>query len=418
LRGARSCYQGIAFIFMFVFYIFAAIVIWLGILSLRSGLRFAAYVRRETVRPLPEFTPFVSVIAPCRGLEEGFRENIAALFQQVYPAYEIIFVTDRPDDSSLSVVEETIGTESVAGGVSARVVIAGEAVDCGQKVHNLRVAVSNFAPQSQAFVFVDTDARPQSNWLRSVVAPLSDAGVGAATGYRWFITNRGGLASQLRSVWNASITSALGEREDKNFCWGGSTAIRRSTFERLRIVNRWQGTVSDDFTLTRVLQEAKLPIHFVPACLVASLGDCSARELLEFTNRQLKITRVYAAHLWKPLLIGSLLFCAVFFGGFALVVARAILGLPYFLALAALLLIYALGAAKAYIRFRAVAIPLRSYQKQLSQSLPAHLLLWPFASALYLGNAATAAFSRRIKWRGFTYELKSASETVIISREQ
>jgi len=30
-----------------VFYFFAVIVIWLGILSLRNGLSFAAYVRRE-----------------------------------------------------------------------------------------------------------------------------------------------------------------------------------------------------------------------------------------------------------------------------------------------------------------------------------------------------------------------------------
>ena len=150
--------------------------------------------------------------------------------------------------------------------------------------------------------------------------------MGAATGYRWFIPVAGGLASQLRSVWNASIASALGERDDKNFCWGGSTAIRKSTFDRLKVVERWRGTVSDDFTLTRVLQEAKLPIHFVPACLVASVGDCTAKELLEFTNRQLKITRTYAAHLWKPVLIGSLLFCAVFFGGLALSIVRGASG--------------------------------------------------------------------------------------------
>jgi uncharacterized membrane protein len=83
-----------------------------------------------------------------------------------------------------------------------------------------------------------------------------------------------------------------------------------------------------------------------------------------------------------------------------------------------LFLIYALGAAKAYIRLQAVAVPLASYQKQLSRSLLSHLLLWPFASALYLCNALAAAFSRRIEWRGITYELKSACEAVIISREQ
>ena len=403
---------------MLVFYFFAAIVIWLGILSLRGGLNFAAYVRREAARPLPDFTPFASIIAPCRGLEDGLPDNLAALFEQDYPAYEIIFVGDRVDDPSLSVVHELIETKSSSGGVSARVVIAGEAVDCGQKVHNLRVAVAEVDPRSAVLVFVDSDARPQPGWLHSLVAPLVDDQVGAATGYRWFIPVNGGFASRLRSVWNASIASALGEREDKNFCWGGSTAIRKATFDELEVRERWQGTVSDDFTMTRLLQQAKLPIHFVPSCLVASLDNCDAKELLEFTNRQLKITRVYAPHLWKPVLISSFLFCGVFFGGLALVIARAILHLPYAMPLVLLFLIYALGAAKAYIRLKAVAIPLASYQKQLCKSLPSHLLLWPIASGLYLCNALAAAFSRRIEWRGLTYELKSACEAVIISREQ
>jgi cellulose synthase/poly-beta-1,6-N-acetylglucosamine synthase-like glycosyltransferase len=402
---------------MFVFYFFAAIVIWLGILSLRSGFHFAAYVRRETAHPLPDFTPFVSVIVPCRGLEDGLRENLSALFEQDYPRYEIVFVTDRADDLSLSMVEEIRKIEDDCLLVPSRIVIAGEAVDCGQKVHNLSVAVSKIDSESQVLVFVDTDARPQANWLRSLVAPLADEGLGAASGYRWFIPKRGGFASQLRSVWNASIASALGGREDKNFCWGGSTAIRRATFEKLNVTVAWQGTVSDDFTLTRVLQQAKLPIHFVPACLVASVGDCSASELLEFSNRQLKITRVYAPHLWKPVLIGSLLFCAVFFGGFVLVIAREILHLSFTWPLAVLLIIYLLGAAKACIRLTAVAIPLANYQKGLARSLLWHLLLWPFASALYLYNALAAAFSRRIKWRGISYELNSATEAVIISRE-
>jgi cellulose synthase/poly-beta-1,6-N-acetylglucosamine synthase-like glycosyltransferase len=403
---------------MLIFYAFAAVVIWLGILSLLGGLSFAAYLRREAARPLPDFTPFASVIAPCRGLEDGLHENIAALFEQKYPTYEIVFVTDRADDPSLTIVQELIKTKGSSRRVSARVVISGEAVDCGQKVHNLRGAISKVDPRSEVLVFVDTDARPHPDWLRSLVAPLHDEGVGAATGYRWFIPVAGGLASQLRSVWNASIASALGAREAKNFCWGGSTAIRKSTFDRLNVVQHWQGTVSDDFTLTRVLQRAKLPIHFVPTCLVASPGDCTASELLEFTNRQLKITRTYAAHLWKPLLIGSLLFCAVFFGGLALAAVRAALGLSFALPLTAVFLIYLLGAAKAYIRLRAVAVTLGSYEQRLSKHLAAHLLLWPFASALYLCNAVVAGFSRRMRWRGITYELISATEAVIISREQ
>ena len=402
---------------MLVFYFFAALVIWLGILSLRSGLSFAAYVRREIARPLPDFAPFASVIAPCRGLDEGLQENIQALFQQDYPAYEIIFVTDRADDPAITAIEEVRQVWRDAWYPVTHCIVAGSASEGGQKVHNLREAASKLDPRSEVLVFVDTDARPNGSWLKSLVSPLMDERLGATTGYRWFVTSKGGLATHLRSVWNSSIASALGARGDKNFCWGGSTAIRKAMFEKLEIGKRWRGSVSDDFTMTRVLQEAGLPIHFVPACLVASLDQCTLGELFEFTIRQLKITRVYAPHLWKPVLLGSFLFCAVFFGGLSVVFTRALLGLDYAAGLGMLVVIYALGAAKAYVRLRAVAIPLADYEREISKSLAAHLLLWPVSSALYLLNAVTAAFSRRIEWRGITYDLKSPTEAVIIARE-
>jgi cellulose synthase/poly-beta-1,6-N-acetylglucosamine synthase-like glycosyltransferase len=208
-------------------------------------------------------------------------------------------------------------------------------------------------------------------------------------------------------MWNASIASALGPNRRSNFCWGGSTAIRRSTFERLEVRERWRGTVSDDFTLTSVLKEAKLPIHFTPNCLVASAGDCDFRELLEFTTRQIKITRVYAAHLWLPLLLGSALFAIAFFGGLILIGVHPRSSAAYIFPL----VIFALGATKAFIRYR--AIPIATSKKDLL----AHIFLWPIASLLYLYNAVLAGFSRRIKWRGITYELKSPTEAVIISRE-
>ena len=159
---------------MLVFYFFAAIVIWLGILSLRGGIRFAQYGRRESARPLPEFTPFASVIAPCRGLDQGLRENVTALCNQSYPTYEIIFVTDKVEDPSLNVIEQVRSCDGNSKG-PVRIIVAGEATDSGQKVHNLRVAAQEIAPNSRVLVFVDSDARPHQNWLRLLVAPLSRA---------------------------------------------------------------------------------------------------------------------------------------------------------------------------------------------------------------------------------------------------
>jgi len=400
----------------FTFYFFAAISIWLGLVSLRGGMRFGRYLKSELAKQYPQFTPFATIFVPCRGVDRGLKENIRAIFAQHYPNFEVIFVADRSDDASIAIIEEA-RREFAGSTPTMRIVISGPASDCGQKVHNLRTAVIEADSQSEIFVFVDTDARPTANWLRSLVGPLQDTSLGATTGYRWFVPIHGGLASHLCSVWNAAIASALGESLEKNFCWGGSTAIRRDTFSRHRVIDYWRGTVSDDFALTRALHEGGQLIKFVPQCLTASFEDCSFTKLIEFTTRQLKITRSYAPHLWRGVLIGSLLFVFVFFGGIALVIARAFLGQTFAAPLVLLLIILALGSIKSYSRLRAVSRVVSDRHIHSVATTLAHVTLWPLASLVYLYNSLAAAVSRRIIWRGITYELKSPTETVILSRE-
>jgi len=400
-----------------LFYFFAAISIWLGLVSLRGGVRFVRYLQAEAVKPYPEFTPFATIFVPCRGLDVGLKENIDAIFGQDYPAFEIVFITDRVDDPAVAIIKDARRSFTGESGPTMRFVVSGAASDSGQKVHNLRTAVAQADSLSEIFVFVDTDARPSPNWLVSLIRPLQDPGLGATTGYRWFVPVRGGLASHLRSVWNGAIASALGEQPEKNFCWGGSTAIRRQTFRAANVTDYWRGAVSDDFALTRALRDNGLPIKFVPDCLTASFEDCTIRELLEFTTRQIKITRVYAAHLWKVILFGGILFALSFFGGVVLVVARALLGLSFATPLLLLLVIFVLGSMKSHLRLRAVSQIIPDSRLHSAGTTLGHLLLWPLASLLYLYNAVAAVVSRRITWRGITYELKSPTETVILSRE-
>lgn len=399
-----------------LFYLLATVSIWLGLMSLRGGVRFVRYLQSELAKEYPPFTPFVSVFVPLRGIDVGLKQNINAIFSQEYPNFEVVFVSDAADDPAWSIVEEARQSFTASSGPTMRTAIAGAANDRGQKVHNLSVAIGQADTRSEVFVFVDSDARPSIDWLQSLVAPLQDEAVGAATGYRWFVTKEGRFASHLRSVWNAAIASALGADGKKNFCWGGSTAIRRSTFASCKVSDYWRGTVSDDFAMTRALHEADRSIKFVPQCLTPSFEGCSVRELIEFTTRQLKITRTYAPHLWKPLLMGSAIFVLVFFGGIGFVAIRAALGLSFATPLVLLLIIFAMGAMKAHLRLRAVRLIIPDKDTNSLRSTVAHVTLWPFASALYLYNAIAAACSNRITWRGITYELKSPTETVIIRR--
>jgi hypothetical protein len=72
---------------------------------------------------------------------------------------------------------------------------------------------------------------------------------------------------------------------------------------------------------------------------------------------------------------------------------------------------------KSHLRLRAVSQVIPDSRMRSVGTTLAHLIFWPLASLLYLYNAVAAAVSRRITWRGITYELKSPTETVILSRD-
>ena len=405
-------------ILLVTFYFLAAISIYLGVLSLRGGVRFIRYLQEELSKDHSYYAPFATVFLPLRGVDEGLKENITAVFAQDYPTYEVVFVSDDAGDPAWRMVEDARHSFNRETGPTMQTIVAGRARDCGQKVHNLLVAIKSAHRRSEVFAFVDSDARVSSDWLSSLVGPLQDGSVGAATGYRWFVPTRNNFASHLQSVWNASIASALRGTEKSNFCWGGSTAIRRQIFEEIRVPEYWRGAVSDDFAMTSALREADLRIKFVPQCLTPSFEDCGIGELFEFTTRQLKITRVYAPHLWKAVLFGSVIFVLTFFGGIALIAVRAVLGLSFATPLVLLVITFLMGAMKSHLRLRAVMTIISDDRAKSPASTAAHVMLWPLASALYLYNAIAAAVSRRIDWRGTVYELKSPGETVIIGKQE
>ncbi|MDQ3181899.1 MAG: glycosyltransferase family 2 protein [Acidobacteriota bacterium] len=355
---------------MFVYYFLAAILIFLSYKSFRGGIDYLNYFKCELAKPKSDYTPFCSIIAPCRGLDEGLEANLSALFEQDFPQFEILFVVDDVQDKAVSVIKNLVNRRGAdmqrnenreklflknsaylplcgEKDIFAKLVVAGKAKDESQKVHNLRQAILDVSDNSKVFVFVDSDARPGESWLRNLVAPLQDENIGCATGYRWFITKEGGFFSQMRSCWNASIASALGANIKNNFCWGGSMAIRRDVFEKLDMRQRWKGTLSDDFTVTRAMREANLPIYFVPNCLTATVEDCTFDELLEFTTRQMKITRVYAPHLWIASFLGSFLFNIVFVWGILIIAFYSTDIFAFWFAAASLSLVSAFSIGKA-----------------------------------------------------------------------
>ncbi len=90
----------------FIFYIFATLQLFFSWKSFRDGLEYLRFFRSEMATQPSGYSPFATVIAPCKGHDDGLRENLYLLLNQNYPRYEVIFVVDDADDPAVEVIEE------------------------------------------------------------------------------------------------------------------------------------------------------------------------------------------------------------------------------------------------------------------------------------------------------------------------
>ncbi|MCI0420020.1 MAG: glycosyltransferase family 2 protein [Acidobacteria bacterium] len=402
----------------------AVLVLVKGFIGVLDGVRYLDYIRKHlAARPEP-WMPRVSVIVPCKGLDFELEQNLEAIFRQVYPFFEVLVVTATAGDPAVAPVKRL--AERLPGH-KIRFITAGVSQERGEKVHNLIQAVACADPASEVFVFTDSDSRPHLCWLQELVAPLKDKKVGVSTGYRWYYPERANLASVIRSVWNGSIATLLGNHSH-NFAWGGSMAIRKSIFERSRVIDYWRHSISDDYSITQAMKDAKLRIHFEPRCLIASYGRCGWRELLEWSTRQMIITKVYSRKLWRLVLVSQWTFTLVWWwalAGFCVALLPASRGSPASVVwtggpkkyglLAGLLFLF--GAVRGWYRTQTIRRIRPEHQEAIQKFWWGHALLFPLASTLTAYCLARSAFASSVEWRGVRYEFCSPQKLRVIRNE-
>jgi ceramide glucosyltransferase len=376
------------------YFIVSALAILLGIFGLLDGLRSARHIR--SYRPQSNWRPPVVVICPCKGVDAEFEANVRSIYDQDYPYLSIVFVVEAENDPACRELRRMGATVQIAGISTTR----------GQKVHNLIHAVEHESSDAEVFVFCDSDARFPRSWISSLIAPLENETVAVATGYRWYMTHSGSMPALVRSIWNASVVTALGAHS-RNFAWGGSMAIRREVFDRIQVRQSWDRAVSDDFAMTIAARTAGMKIVFVPSCLIPSHGNCTWRELLEFTTRQIIITRVYQPGLWRVAFVGQTIFNIAFWWS----LGRSIGSRPNSLSLGVWCALYLLSGIKSAIRLKAISTVLPS--GTLSKHRWSYILLGPLSSLLYEYNLLRSAFTRNILWRQRRYSLISSQLTIV-----
>jgi cellulose synthase/poly-beta-1,6-N-acetylglucosamine synthase-like glycosyltransferase len=369
----------------------------LSIAYIISNFRFLLRIK-GSAPPLSKRWPSVAVIAPHKGVEPEIRNNLISLLSQDYPsAWEIIFVTEFDKDDAYGVIKELIASMPY---VRARLITVGKGVGrSSQKIRNLLRAFREVSQDTEVVAFIDSDARVSPQWLRSLVAPLDQSGVGAATGYRLFSIKKG-FWEAICVLWDSVHLLAF-NRPRTSFTWGGSMAIRSELFRELEVAKIWQECLSDDLSLTYLVRKKGLRIAFAPsACGISTPPSSSRSEFYGWATRQMVMARLYMRRLWMANLSVLIIYHMMLIGD--VIEDVFIRGYRRWLlstALVILLLSRLLGAS---LRQRAVKI------------LSGGKIRWPVSILLLDFLIPTMSFflwfsSWRIKvleWRGTLYRLR------------
>jgi len=378
----------IALPLVFLYWFLAGPALLLAALSLRGERKRADYVARRLAER-PRDLPPATVIVPVKGYDEGLRENLGALAALDYPDYELIVTAHSAGDIPPGVLPARV-----------KVVLA-HATDAGssEKIQNLMAAVRAARKRSRVLAFADSDGRVTSGWLRALVAPLAEPGVGASTGFRWFLPDPPDFWSLMRGVWDAVAAGTLGAGNNR-FAWGGAMAIRKEVFFEARVPEFWRGALTDDYTLSQAVHAAGLGIAYAPGALTPCREHITGGRFFGWIHRQMAITRIYAPRLWWPGLIAHIFYC----GGMAASIVASIRGNR--LAEWALIAQLSPGMLKGLNRATLAKASLPEHEAWFKRHAWVHAIWAPLATWVWLIALVSSAFARSVEWRGRRYPLK------------
>lgn len=241
----------------------------------------------------------VALIVPAKGVSETFSDFLELIFHQDYgeDLYRIIFVTESESDPAREALDAWLDDPNTKVSVEVTKVVAGEATDQGQKVHNQLAAFQQLREDDQIVAFADADIADSADWLRRLVTPLNADQADGTTGYRWFLPKTNSLANLVATCINAGIAILAGPRW-KTILWGGSMALTRKTFDELDVPKLLRGSLNDDVQITHYARISGYRLTFIRSLMAASPVDYSWASLFEFGRRQYFQVRVYSPKFW------------------------------------------------------------------------------------------------------------------------
>lgn len=237
----------------------------------------------------PAFTPPVSNLKPIRGVDPDAYENFASFCRQDYPDYEVLFCVSDKDDPAVPILEKL---QLDFPHCRIRVLFGSGSNAPNDKVAKLARLVSE--AQHEVLVISDSDVRARPDYLRTVVAPLSDSKVGAVTCMYVPIEEKS-LAESLQTVGMVSdfYPGILVARQldGVKFALGTTIATTRERLAGFGGYRAIENRPGDDLLVGRLIAEQGYQVELLPYTIQTVADYQSMPDLLHKRMRWVVVMR-------------------------------------------------------------------------------------------------------------------------------
>ena len=265
---------------------FAALPFIYYLIAIYSSWRF---FRRPFGVSHSDFTPAISNLKPVRGLDPDAYENFASFCRQDYPEYELVFCVGTKDDPVLPIIEQL---QRDFPDRQIRVLFGTERTASNDKVAKLARLASE--ARYEHLVISDSDVRVRPNYLRSVIAPLTNPNVGAVT-CLYVSTGEKTFAENLQTIGMVSdfYPGLLVAREldGVKFALGPTIATTRKRLEEFGGYKRIENQPADDLLVGRLISELGYEIELSTYTVETVADYQSVRDLVHKRLRWLVVMR-------------------------------------------------------------------------------------------------------------------------------
>jgi ceramide glucosyltransferase len=258
------------------------------LIAIYSSWRFFGK-RKPPTAASHAFTPPVSNLKPIRGLDPDAYENFASFCRQDYPDYEILFCVDDAQDAALPAIERLRRDFPER---TIRVLFGSGRTATNDKVAKLARLVSE--AQHEFVVISDSDVRVRPDYLKSVIAPMADPGVGAVT-CPYVSTDEKTLVDHLQSIgmysdFYAGIFTAR-ELDGVKFALGPTIATTRSHLAEFGGYPAIENQPADDLLVGRLIADQGFQVELLPYAVETVADYGSIRDLMHKRLRWIVVMR-------------------------------------------------------------------------------------------------------------------------------